>query len=152
MLDGEYRLTKGFSVGASAGFYGYRAKLHLSYALDKDGSRDAFEEEDGTGVGVMTNLRWYVSRDPFQGLYFGWGGGVYYGRWDREVGAFRSGDTGEGAIFDLHTTLGYSQRIGDSFYIGPEAIGGYWFVFRDSSGSGSLDLFGGIGLRAGFAF
>ena len=155
LLEGEVRLPAGFSLGGSAGFYSYHWEQTVGRRVASDGGgHDIVEKEDGIGAGVTTDLRWYFSGDAFHGLHIGLGGGAYYGRWEwkQDGSAFGSDEDGDGAAFDLHTSLGYLLPVGGSFYVGPEAILGYWFVIQDHPGPGSLGLFAGIGLRAGFAF
>ncbi|MCZ6688814.1 MAG: hypothetical protein O7H41_04340 [Planctomycetota bacterium] len=141
-VEFEIRLPKGFSV---APMY-----LYYQYTYDEDGGPD---EEEGYGGGPGVEFRWYATRDAFRGFYLGMGASLLFGHWEGDYdetgdGTAESHEEDDEVSIEVHSSLGYTFRIGPHFAISPTLIVGDYITSADE-GSG---VFAGVGLRLSVGF
>ncbi|MCZ6602709.1 MAG: hypothetical protein O6952_06870 [Planctomycetota bacterium] len=139
-LEFEIRLPKGFSV----------APMYLYYQYTWE---DDPEEEEGYGGGPGVEVRWYATRDAFRGFYMGFGASYLIGHWEGEYdedgdGVVETIEDDDEVSIEVHTSLGYTFRIGPHFAISPTFILGDYITTAEE-GSGA---FIGVGLRLSVGF
>ncbi|MCI0341948.1 MAG: hypothetical protein L0216_12510 [Planctomycetales bacterium] len=149
-IEFEAALGKPFGLAGAIVHYGYEWDNGEDLAPGNEA-----EEEEGSGTGIGVEWRWYASGKAFHGFFLGAGATLFVvADWEFKGDANMNGtyepseiEEGDNAVFELHATLGVTIRIGRVFGLTPYLIFGNFF-----SSSPEAGIYGGVGLRGGFAF
>jgi hypothetical protein len=119
--------------------------MRYDYSWEGEGDFTDNAEEDGDGVGIGAEIRFYP-QNVLDGFYVGAGAAVFPASdWEYRDGS--TVETGDDTSFTAYGSAGYMFNLGERFFIGPTAIVGSYV--SDSPESG---FYGGVGLRFGINF
>ena len=142
-LEWEFKLAKSTTLAARL------------MAFDYEWNNDEFpfrEEEDGDGIGIGAEIRWYLTKEAFAGFWLAGGLGLFDGDWvfqedvtgDGNFDSFAR-EEGDDLAVEAHFGLGYTFRFGRRFALAPTFIIGNY-----ESDSPETGVYAGLGLRFSF--
>ena len=120
--------------------------MHYAYQWSEEESYYYGEEEEGSGVGLAAEFRYYP-KHAYEAFYLGVGLGIFpITEWESTQNGHVT-DRGDEMAFAAYGSMGYAIPIAQNITLTPTLILGSYE--SDSPESG---VYGGIGLRLAFGF